>query len=52
MSHLKRRRRRAMFFTEVEMFIVYTVPQPPLNHIVPSLLEIPLNDGPGLLLVK
>jgi hypothetical protein len=53
MSHLKRRkRRRAMFFTEVAMFIVYTVPQPPLNHIFSSLLEVPLNAGSGLLRMK
>jgi len=38
-----RRRRRAVFFSDVEMFIVCTVLQPPLNQIVPSLLEKPLN---------
>jgi hypothetical protein len=39
----RRRRRRAVFYTDVEMFIVCTVPQPPLNQIVPSMLEKPLN---------
>jgi hypothetical protein len=43
MSHLKRRRRRAVFFTEVEMFIVCTVLHPPMNQTFPSLLEKPLN---------
>jgi hypothetical protein len=38
-----RRRRIAVFFTDVEMFVVCTVLQPPLNDIVPSLLVKPLH---------
>jgi hypothetical protein len=43
MSHLKRRRRKALFFIYIETLIVCSVLQPPLNQIVPSLLEKPLN---------